>query len=53
MKKLICKKCKEEKNEIEFEYNFFQQEYNKICNKCIKNGEKNEIEYYFKKNDEK
>ena len=34
MKKLLCNKCRETKNEIEFEYSYFEKKYAKICKKC-------------------
>lgn len=47
MRKITCQKCKEEKEEIEFEYLFFREKYNKNCKECQeKYGD--EIEYYFK-----
>ena len=34
MKSFICKECKERKDETEFSYNFFREEYCKICSNC-------------------
>jgi hypothetical protein len=34
MKHLTCSKCQKEKEIIEFEYNYFKKNYDKVCKKC-------------------
>jgi len=35
MRTLLCNKCQERKQEIEFEYHYFQRQYNHICKECM------------------
>lgn len=34
MRQIKCNKCLEKKDEIEFEYSYFEKKYAKICKKC-------------------
>lgn len=34
MRKITCNKCGEKKDEIEFEYSYFEKKYAKVCKKC-------------------
>lgn len=34
MRQLICNKCREYKDETEFEYIYFQRKYKHICKEC-------------------
>lgn len=42
MKRIICKVCGVEKNEIEFEYDYFRRKYINICSKCKKIKKEND-----------
>jgi len=42
MKILACNECGEKKDEIEFEYFYFQRKYSKICNICKETKERSE-----------
>lgn len=57
MRIITCTRCKKGKEEIEFEYSYFEKKYAKVCKKCedthykIFRGIINNKEYYeiFKK----
>ena len=34
MRILLCNKCQERKQEIEFEYHYFQKQYSHVCKQC-------------------
>ena len=34
MKELLCNKCQERKQVIEFEYHYFQKQYSHVCKQC-------------------
>jgi hypothetical protein len=49
MKMRKCNNCKEDKEEIEFEYLFFRKKYENICKLCKERFIIIEKEKYFKK----
>lgn len=34
MRQIICNQCKQRKNEIEFEYQYFRKKYKHVCRDC-------------------